>query len=266
MLYQLSLLTNIWYHLSVKILRSFSYGWNSLWKTFRGLPKWHSGKESACQCRRCRRLELDPKSGRSPGGGNGHPLHYSFLGNPMNREAWWATVHGVTKSDWAHTYGKLPSMSSYVLCYFLRKRFFQTTFQYTLDPKTHVRARFFKYLKHFFLMFLDQDNISLTPFGYWVSFSVFQVFSWCRVPSGPNFCGIQDLEHGWAHVLPLIHCLSILSWVLASSFSKALPHGPSNSSLVQHTDMPSLFSFLDHKGFLKFLLSLIIYLKALLLT
>ena len=37
-------------------------------------------------------------SGRSPGGGNGNPLQYSCLGNPMNRGAWWATVYGITKS------------------------------------------------------------------------------------------------------------------------------------------------------------------------
>ena len=37
-------------------------------------------------------------SGRSPGEGNGNPLQYSCLENPMNRGAWWATVHGVTKS------------------------------------------------------------------------------------------------------------------------------------------------------------------------
>ena len=36
--------------------------------------------------------------GRSPGGGNGNPLQPSCLGNPMDRGAWWATVHGVTKS------------------------------------------------------------------------------------------------------------------------------------------------------------------------
>ena len=36
--------------------------------------------------------------GRSPGEGNGNPLQYSCLENPMDREAWWATVHGVTKS------------------------------------------------------------------------------------------------------------------------------------------------------------------------
>ena len=36
--------------------------------------------------------------GRSSGKGNGNPLQYSCLGNPMEREAWWATVHGVAKS------------------------------------------------------------------------------------------------------------------------------------------------------------------------
>ena len=36
-------------------------------------------------------------SERSPGEGNGNPLQYSCLGNPMDRGAWWATVHGVTK-------------------------------------------------------------------------------------------------------------------------------------------------------------------------
>ena len=38
-----------------------------------------------------------PGSGRSPGEGNGNPLHYSCLGNPTDREAWRAIVHGVTK-------------------------------------------------------------------------------------------------------------------------------------------------------------------------
>ena len=41
---------------------------------------------------------LIPGSGRSPGGGNGNPLQYSCLENPMDRGAWWATVHGVAKS------------------------------------------------------------------------------------------------------------------------------------------------------------------------
>ena len=43
-------------------------------------------------------LGLIPGSGRSPGNGNGNPLQYSYLENPMDRGAWWATVHGVAKS------------------------------------------------------------------------------------------------------------------------------------------------------------------------
>ena len=40
---------------------------------------------------------LIPGSGRSPGGGEGNSLWYSCLESPMDRGAWWATVHGVTK-------------------------------------------------------------------------------------------------------------------------------------------------------------------------
>ena len=40
-----------------------------------------------------------PGSGRSPGRGNGNPLQYSCLEASMDRGAWWATVHGVVKSQ-----------------------------------------------------------------------------------------------------------------------------------------------------------------------
>ena len=40
-----------------------------------------------------------PALGRSPGGGHDNPLYYSCLENPMDRGAWWATVHRVTESD-----------------------------------------------------------------------------------------------------------------------------------------------------------------------
>ena len=43
-------------------------------------------------------MGLIPGSGKSPGEGKGYPLQYSCLGNPMDRGAWWAAVHGVTKS------------------------------------------------------------------------------------------------------------------------------------------------------------------------
>ena len=60
-----------------------------------GFPGGSEVKASACN-------EGDlgsiPGLGRSPGEGNGYPLQYSCLENPMDRGAWWATVHGVPKS------------------------------------------------------------------------------------------------------------------------------------------------------------------------
>ena len=44
-------------------------------------------------------LDLTPGSGRTLRAGNGNPLQYSCLGNPMDRGAWQAAVHGVTKSQ-----------------------------------------------------------------------------------------------------------------------------------------------------------------------
>ena len=52
---------------------------------------------------------LIPRSGKSPEAGNGNPLQYSCLENPMDRRAWWATVHGVTKSQtWLITHARNP--------------------------------------------------------------------------------------------------------------------------------------------------------------
>ena len=45
---------------------------------------------------------LVPGWGRTPGEENGNPLRYSCLENPMDREAWWATVHVVCYSPWGH--------------------------------------------------------------------------------------------------------------------------------------------------------------------
>ena len=53
-------------------------------------------KASACNAGD---LGLIPGSGRSPGEGNGNPLQYSCLENPMDGGAWWATVHWVAKSQ-----------------------------------------------------------------------------------------------------------------------------------------------------------------------
>ena len=70
-----------------------------------GHPRGHSGKDTTCKCRRCGSI---PGLGRSPGEGHGNLPQYSCLGNPMDREARWATFHGITKdqtwlSNWAYT-------------------------------------------------------------------------------------------------------------------------------------------------------------------
>ena len=60
----------------------------------RGLPRWLTGKEFAYSAGDTGSL---PGPGRSPGEGNGNPLQYSQLENPMHREAWWVTVHWGTR-------------------------------------------------------------------------------------------------------------------------------------------------------------------------
>ena len=59
-------------------------------------PDGSDGKESASNAGD---LGLIPGLGRSPGGGNGNPLQYSCLENPLDGEAWQATVHGVRRSQ-----------------------------------------------------------------------------------------------------------------------------------------------------------------------
>ena len=58
-----------------------------------------SGKESASNAEDKREVVSIPGSGRYPGVGNGNPLQYSFLENPMERGAWRAIGYGVAKSQ-----------------------------------------------------------------------------------------------------------------------------------------------------------------------
>ena len=64
-----------------------------------GLLQWLSSKESACKAGATGDAGWIPGSGRSLGGGHGNPLQYSCLENPMDRGAWWVTVHEVAKSQ-----------------------------------------------------------------------------------------------------------------------------------------------------------------------
>ena len=63
-----------------------------------GLSRWLSSKESACNAEAAGDTVSIPRFRGFPGGGNGNPLQYSCLDNPMDRGAWWAIVHGVVKS------------------------------------------------------------------------------------------------------------------------------------------------------------------------
>ena len=74
-----------------------------------GLPSGTNGKEPT-NAEDIRDAGSTPALGRSPREGNGNPLHYSCLGNPMDRGAWWATVHRVAKS-WT----RLKQFSMYAL-------------------------------------------------------------------------------------------------------------------------------------------------------
>ena len=67
-----------------------------------------------------RDVGLIPGSKRSPRGGNGNPLQYSCLENPMDREAWQAAVHGVVKSrtqlsDFTFTFAAIKLKDTYSL-------------------------------------------------------------------------------------------------------------------------------------------------------
>ena len=64
-----------------------------------GLPRWHSSKKKKKNPPdNAGDMASIPGSGRSRGGGNGNPLQYSCLENPMNRGAWQATVHRTGKT------------------------------------------------------------------------------------------------------------------------------------------------------------------------
>ena len=77
-----------------------SSGYHIVLHTVRyGLLQWLSSKESAFYGVDAGDVASVPGLGRSPEGGNGNALRYSCLKNPMDRGAWWAIVHGVTKES-----------------------------------------------------------------------------------------------------------------------------------------------------------------------
>ena len=93
-----------------------------------------------------------PGLGRYPGEGNGNPLQYSCLVNPMDREASWATVHGVTKSR-----TRLSYFSFTFICLKNETRLF-------LTPYTKISSKWIKYLNvKPDARKLLEENIARTP-------------------------------------------------------------------------------------------------------
>ena len=76
-----------------KFFKVLNFTVRSVSSELRASPWWLGGKESTYNAD----VGSIPGLGRSPGEGNGNPLQYFCLENPMDRRAWWATVHGVTR-------------------------------------------------------------------------------------------------------------------------------------------------------------------------
>ena len=78
--------------------------------------RWLSDKESTCQCRKHKRLDLIPGLGRSPTVEKGNPLQHSCLESPMGRGAWQTTVHEVAKNQTRLRTPSSPSVCTLIGC------------------------------------------------------------------------------------------------------------------------------------------------------
>ena len=90
-----------WEHVCFTTIMSSS---NMKWVIYYMTPDGSAGKESTCNAGNIGDMGSVPELGRSPGGGNGDPLQYSCLENPMHRGTWWATVQRAAKmTEWLST-------------------------------------------------------------------------------------------------------------------------------------------------------------------
>ena len=95
-------------HCTAREVLRLIYIWSQI-NMHESLPRWLSGKESACQVRRC---DLIMRVRKIPWEGNGNPLQYSCLENPLDRGEWWTMGSQRVGHDWVsnpHT-GGLQSM------------------------------------------------------------------------------------------------------------------------------------------------------------
>ena len=112
-----------------------------------------------------------PGSGRSPGEGNGNPLQYSCLENPMDRGAWWATIHGVAKS-WT-------GLSDFCVCMCL-----------CVISTSCVHTSFF-------LLFMNMCAYFIHSFFYLWTYELFTVFRSYKHTITMNNVAVQSLSHVW---------------------------------------------------------------------
>ena len=87
-------------------LKFFFFNYESI--IYFELPQWLSIKESTCN------VEDAGDVGLIPGGGQGNPLQYSYLENPMDKGAWRATVHRITESDKTEATGRTQHMITHL--------------------------------------------------------------------------------------------------------------------------------------------------------
>ena len=79
--------------------KSLDLGFNLEVKLSRGFPSDSGVKTPPANSGNVRHTWSIRGSGRSPGEGNGSPFQYSCLENPMDRGAWWTTIHGMAKES-----------------------------------------------------------------------------------------------------------------------------------------------------------------------
>ena len=132
-----------------------------------------SCKEPACQGRIHRDKGSIPGSGKSPGEGNGNPLEYSCLGNPMHRGAWQATVHGVGKSQ---TWLKWLSMHTHF------------PFMVLITPCNHIPL--YNYFIYFLAALRGLWDLS-SPTRYWTKTTTVKVLSPSHWGSSLHLCLIS---------------------------------------------------------------------------
>ena len=116
------------------------------------------GSEVKASASNAGELGLIPELGRSPGEGNDNPLQYSCLENPMDRGAWWATIHGVTKSR--------TRLSDFTFTFILL-----AYFQSSIHAAACIRISFLLRLNNISLYVYTTLNLSIHLLtGIWVIF------------------------------------------------------------------------------------------------